>query len=135
MTTTAHHRELSTTEPARPREPRLALLVGSLQALLVANFVQIAAGLAGADPSPPADVIPGIAATAVLGIAALALVRAGDRLGYYLGIVFCLASMIGMGPHKLFLADGGVIAPLALVGFAFEITFIVYASRQLRAGR
>jgi hypothetical protein len=37
-----------------------------------------------------------------------------------------------MGPHKLFLEDGGVIAPMALAGFAFEVLFIVYAVRSLR---
>ena len=52
-----------------------------------------------------------------------------------LGIVFCLAPMIGMGPHNLFLADDGTIAPLALVGFALEVTFIVHALRLLRASQ
>ncbi len=115
--------------------PRLALLVGCLQALIAANAVQVVAGFAQADPSPPPEVIPGIAATAILGIVSLSLVKAGDRLGYHLGIAFCCASMIGMGPHKLLLPDGGVIAPLALTGFAFELTFVVHALRLLRADR
>ncbi len=108
-------------------------MMGCLQALVLANLVQVAAGFAGADPSPPSDVVPGIAATAVLGLAAIPLVRASDRLGYQLGIAFCLASMVGMGPHKLLLDNGAVIAPLALIGFAFEILFIVHAVRALRA--
>ena len=110
-------------------------MVGCLQALIVANLIQVAAGFAGVDPSPPLDVLPGIAATAMLGLAALPMVRGGERLGYQIGIGFCLASMVGMGPHKLFLEDGGVIAPLALVGFAFEVLFIVHAVRALRATR
>ena len=135
MTTTVPRTEpLHAGHTPAPR-PRTGLLIGTLQALIAANAVQIAAGFANADPSPPAEVVPGIAATAVLGIAALALVRVGDRFGYYLGIGFCMASMIGMGPHKLFLADGGSIAPLALVGFALEVTFIVHALRLLRASR
>ena len=118
-----------------PRRARSALMIGCLQALVLANLVQVAAGFAGADPSPPSDVVPGIAATAVLGLVAIPLVRASDRLGYQLGIAFCLASMIGMGPHKLLLDNGAVIAPLALVGFAFEVVFIVHAVRALRDRR
>lgn len=122
--------------PTRTAPPaRLAVMIGCLQALVLANLVQVAAGFAGADPSPPSSVVPGIAATALLGVAAIPLVRAADRLGYLLGIGFCLASMVGMGPHKLLLDNGGVIAPLALVGFALEVLFIVHAVRALRAGR
>lgn len=123
--------------PYRPntKTSRLAVMIGCLQALVLANLVQVAAGFAGADPSPPSAVVPGIAATALLGLAAIPMVRASDRLGYRLGIGFCLASMVGMGPHKLLLDDGGVIAPLVLVGFTFEILFIVHAIRALRAGR
>lgn len=135
MTTATRYESDSFTSPAPASVAGLALMIGSLQALIVANLVQVAAGFAEADPSPPADVIPLIAATALLGLAALPMVRAGERLGFQLGIAFCLISMIGMGPHKLFLEDGGVIAPVALVGFALEVAFIGYAVRQLRAGR
>jgi len=94
----------ATTEP--PQRPRsktaqLAVMIGCLQALVLANLVQVAAGFAGADPRPPSAVVPGIAATALLGLAAIPMVRVSDRLGYRLGIGFCLASMVGMGPHKL----------------------------------
>lgn len=134
--TTTHNPERLTPSPATPtRATGTSIMVGSLYALIVANLVQVMAGFSGADPSPPPDVVPGIAATAVLGLAALPMVRAGDRLGYRLGIGFCLASMIGMGPHKLFLEDGAVIAPMALVGFAFELLFIVHAVRALRTER
>lgn len=119
--------------PRPPRTASVTVMVACLQALVLANLVQVGAAFAGAEPSPPADVVPGIAATAVLGLAAVSLVRESARLGYVLGIGFCLASMVGMGPHKLFLADGGVIAPLALVGFAFEVLFIVHATRALRS--
>lgn len=111
---------------------RVPLMLGALYALILANGVQIAAGLAGIDPSPPSDVLPMIAATAALGVAAVPLVRAHQRMGYLLGITFCLLSMIGMGPHKLFLEDGAVIAPLALVGFGFEVAFIRTAILALR---
>ena len=131
MTTTIRIPD-ATAQEAAATTRRDALLVGCLHALIVANLVQVAAAFAAADPSPPADVVPGIAATALLGIVALPLVRGGERLGYQVGIAFCLASMIGMGPHKLFLEDGGTIAPMALVGFALEITFIVHAVRSLR---
>lgn len=114
---------------------RMGVMIGCLQALVIANFVQVAAGFAGANPSPPDAVVPGIAAGALLGVAAIALVRASDRLGYQLGIAFCLVSMVGMGPHKLVLENGGVIAPLALTGFAFEVLFIVHAVRALRVDR
>ena len=122
-------------EATGPPVRRTSLMLGCIQALVLANLVQVAAAFAAADPSPPADVVPTIAATALLGVAAFPMVRAGERLGYQLGIAFCLASMVGMGPHKLFLADGDVIGPLALVGFAFEVTFIVHAVRALRATR
>lgn len=123
--------------PHRPgtKTARLAVMIGCLQALVLANLVQVAAGFMDADPRPPSEVVPGIAATALMGLAAIPMVRASDRLGYRLGIGFCLASMVGMGPHKLLLDNGGVIAPLALVGFAFEILFIVHAVRALRAER
>lgn len=124
------------TATSNGRKPgRMAVMIGCLQALVIANFVQVAAGFTGANPSPPDAVVPGIAACALLGIVAIPLVRAADRLGYQLGIAFCLASMVGMGPHKLFLENGGVIAPLALTGFAFEVLFIVHAVRALRADR
>jgi hypothetical protein len=121
--------------PGTPRMARVSTMLGCLQALVVANLVQVAAAFAGVEPSPPSAVVPGIAATAVLGLAAIPLVRDSVRLGYGLGIAFCLASMIGMGPHKLLLDDGGVIAPLALVGFALEVLFIVHATRALRSTR
>lgn len=123
----------STRIPRTTRTASVTVMVACLQALVLANLVQVGAAFAGVEPSPPADVVPGIAATAVLGLAAVSLVRESARLGYVLGIGFCLASMVGMGPHKLLLADGGVIAPLALVGFAFEVLFIVHATRALRS--
>ncbi|MBT8208658.1 MAG: hypothetical protein HKN03_04425 [Acidimicrobiales bacterium] len=110
----------------------LATMLGCMYALIVANLVQVLAGFAAADPSPPAAVVPGIAATAVLGLGALPMIRSAQTAGYKLGIAFCLASMVGMGPHKLFLENGGVIAPMALVGFAFELVFILHAVRALR---
>lgn len=134
--TTAIRTETGDTDPRAIRtRSTTSIMVGSLQALIVANLVQVFAGFAGADPSPPSAVVPGIAATALLGLAALPMVRDEGRLGYQLGIGFCLASMIGMGPHKLFLEDGGVIAPMALVGFAFELLFIFHAVRALRGRR
>lgn len=109
------------------------LLPGCLQALVAANAVQVGAAFASVDPSPPSELVPFIAATAVIGLASLAWVRAGLRVGYWLGVLFCLVSMIGMGPHKLLMDDGGVIAPLALAGFAFEVVFLLGAFRYLRA--
>ena len=49
-----------------------------------------------------------------------------------LGLVFCALSLIGMGPHKVFLEDGLAIAPMALTGFVFEIVFAREAIRALR---
>jgi hypothetical protein len=135
MTNTTIHHERVGAGSAPTRPANIHVMIGCLQALIMANLIQVAAGFAGADPSPPPDVIPGIAATALLGIAALPMLRGGERLGTQLGIVFCLASMIGMGPHKLFLPDGGVIAPMALVGFGLELLFIVHGVRALRAAR
>lgn len=112
-----------------------ALMTGCLHALILLNLVQIAAGLAGIDPSPASEVIPIIAATAAIGVVAASLVAASERLGYQIGIVFSLVSMIGMGPHKLLVEDGGIIAPVALVGFAAEVVFIWVAVRELRARR
>ena len=110
--------------------PRLAL--GCLYGLIALNLIQIAAGLSSLDIRPPEEVLPLIAATAGLGIAAVPLVRSGARLGYILGIGFCLLSMIGAGPHKLFLDNGLEIAPMALLGFAAEVVFIVVAVRAIR---
>lgn len=107
-------------------------MVGALAALVFANVAQIAVGIAGIDPSPPADALPLIAATATLGIAAIPMVRTGQRAGAVLGIAFCIMSMIGMGPHKLFLEDGAVIAPMVIVGFVFEIVVIRAAVAVLR---
>ncbi len=135
MTTTSPRpTETESIQPI-PRPANEVLMVASIQALIVANLVQVLAGFTGADPSPPPAVVPGIAATALLGIAALPMIRDGLRMGLRLGIAFCLASMVGMGPHKLLLDDGAVIAPMALVGFAFEITFLVHATRALRTDR
>lgn len=111
---------------------RVPLMLGSLYALILANAVQIAAGLAGINPSPPVEVLPLVAATTAFGVAAVPLVRAGDRAGLLLGIAFCALSLIGMGPHKLFLEDGAVIAPMALAGFGFEIVFVRAAIQSLR---
>lgn len=118
--------------PSDAEQSRRPLLLGALLAVVAANAVQIAAGLAGVDPSPPADVLPLIAAMALIGVAAIPLVRAGERLGLWLGIACCTTSMIGMGPHKLFVEDGAAIAPLALVGFAFAVVFIRTAILSLR---
>ncbi len=110
-----------------------SVMIGCLYALIVANLVQVLAGFTGADPSPPSAVVPGIAATALLGLGALPMIQDRHPAGYKLGIAFCLASMVGMGPHKLFMENGGVIAPMALVGFAFEVVFIIHAVRALRS--
>ena len=61
---------------------RIALMTGCLLGLLLLNLVQIAAGLAGIEPSPAEDVIPIIAATAAIGLVAVPMVMAGERLGY-----------------------------------------------------
>ncbi len=135
MTTTVKpERSEPGTIPQR-RVMRSSLLVGSLNALIAANLIQVLAAFSDADPSPPPSVVPAIAATVLLGIAARPMVIDGDRLGYKLGIGFCLASMVGMGPHKLFLDDGLVIAPMALVGFSLALVFIAQALRALRALR
>lgn len=135
MTTIMNSQRSEHETSERIGEVRPSLMVGCLLALITANLVQVLAGFSAADPSPPASVVPAIAATALLGIAALPMVANGDRLGYRLGIGFCLASMVGMGPHKLFFEDGAVIAPMALVGFTFELVFIAQAIRALRADR
>lgn len=113
-------------------EDRTSLMLGALYALVFANLVQLASGLAGIDPSPPPNVLPFIAAIAALGITAIPLVRDDEPTGSFVGIAFCLVSMVGMGPHKLFLEDGLIIAPLALVGFALEVIFIRTALLRLR---
>ena len=118
-----------------PPTTRLPLMLGALYALIVANSVQIAAGLAQLELSPPEAVLPLLAATVAFGVAAVPLVRSGDRSGYVLGLVFCTLSLIGMGPHKVFLEDGLAIAPMALTGFAFEIVFAREAIRALRNQR
>ncbi len=120
-----------TTAP-RTDLPLRDLMTGALYALILLQLVQLAAGLAQVPPHPAPAVLPIIAATAALGLFALPLVRAGRRAGAYIGIAFCAAAMIGMGPHKLFLQDGGVIAPVALTGFALELAFIAAAIMSLR---
>lgn len=122
----------TTLDADRADRSRVPTMIGALYGLILANGVQIAAGLARVEPHPPSNVLPLIAATAALGVAAVPMVRAGQRNGAILGIVFCLASLIGMGPHKLFLDNGGSIAPLALVGFALEIVFIRAAVSSLQ---
>lgn len=132
-TTTLTSDHITTTPTAA--DDRTPLMLGSLGALLLANGMQIAAALAKLDVSPPVDVLPLLAATMAIGIAAIPLVRAGQRQGLVLGLVFCALSLIGMGPHKLFLENGTVIGPLALTGFAFEIAFARTAIRSLRDHR
>lgn len=127
-----------TTDPApgtarRVAPDRTPLMLGALAALVLANLVQLAAGLAEIDVSPPPEVLPSIAATAAIGVAAVPLIRAGQRSGLLLGIACCALSLIGMGPHKLLLDHGTVIAPLALTGFAFEVVFVRAAVRTLRS--
>ncbi|MEO1056210.1 MAG: hypothetical protein AAFY28_04775 [Actinomycetota bacterium] len=117
--------------PASPL-PRVAVMLAALYALILANGVQLAAGLAEIELSPPADVLPMLGATIALGVAAVPLVRANQRIGYVIGLAFCVLSLIGMGPHKLFVDDAAAIAPLALTGFAFEIVFAREAIRALR---
>ena len=118
-----------------PAANQLSLMPAALYALILANSVQIAAGLAQLKLSPPEAVLPLLAATVAVGVAAVPLVRAGVRAGYRLGLLFCAFSLIGMGPHKLFLDNGLAIAPLALTGFAFEIVFVREAVRALRNQR
>ncbi|MEM8747409.1 MAG: hypothetical protein AAGF91_11965 [Actinomycetota bacterium] len=111
---------------------RTPLMISALVALIVGHLLQLAAGFAQVEPFPPGDVLPMIGATVALGAAAIPLVRAGQRAGLMLGIAFCALSLIGMGPHKLFLENGSVIAPIALMGFAFEIVFVRAAILELR---
>ena len=41
------------------------------------------------------------------------------------------ALRVDLTPHKLFLGNGIVIAPVGLVGFAFEVVFVIHAVRVL----
>lgn len=118
--------------PTLPSSSRTSTMLGALAALIVANAVQIAAGLAAIDPSPPTQVLPLLAATLAVGAAAIPMVRAGARAGLHLGLAFCSLSLIGMGPHKLLLENGLVLAPLTMTGFVFEIVFVTAAIRELR---
>jgi putative Mn2+ efflux pump MntP len=125
--------ENHTAEPQSDRRSEaIRLMVGCVMGLIALNAVQIGAAFAGLEPHPDAEVVPIIAATAAIGIIALPMVRAGDRLGSKLGLVFAGLSMIGMGPHKLLLENGATIAPVAIVGFLAELTFIISAVRHLR---
>ncbi len=119
----------------QPTPTATSLILGCLMGLIALNAVMITAAFANLEPRPDADIVPFIAATAAIGIIALPLVRSGVRLGYHLGIVFAAVSMIGMGPHKLFLEDGATIAPVAIVGFLAELTLIGVAVRELRTDR
>jgi len=122
--------------PHRQRPPTAtSLMLGCLLGLVALNAVMVGAAFANIEPHPDADVVPFIAATAAIGIIALPLVRSGDRLGYYLGVLFAVVSMIGMGPHKLFLENGTTVAPVAIVGFLAELALIGTAVRELRAHR
>lgn len=116
-------------------QSRVPLMLGALYALILANAVQIAAGLAQLDLSPPVEVLPLLGATVALGVASVPLVRAGQRQGLLVGIAFCALSLIGMGPHKLFVEDGLILAPMALTGFTFEIVFVRAAIQALRSHR
>ncbi len=131
MTSPLTHQTVTTPTDgtASDRTPRM---LGALSALLVANGVQVAAGLAQLDLSPPEAVLPLLGATIAIGVAAVPMIRAGERLGLVLGLLVCALSLIGMGPHKLLVDDGLAIAPLALTGFAFEIVFAHAAIRTLR---
>lgn len=131
MTIPLAHRTVTshTGDTVTDRTPRM---LGALGALLAANAIQVAAGLAQLELSPPEAVLPLLGATIAIGVAAAPMIRAGQRLGLALGLLVCALSLIGMGPHKLLLDDGLAIAPLALTGFAFEIVFAHAAIRTLR---
>ena len=120
---------------ATTRRSDITLQVGCVAALAMLHLAQVAAAFAGLDPHPPADVVPLIVAMAALGIASLPSLSSGDRIGQQLAAGFALVSMVGMGPHKLFLENGGTIAPVALVGFALAVTVVALARRNLRPNR
>jgi hypothetical protein len=131
MTSPLTHPTVTTPTDRTITDP-MPRMLGALCALLVANGVQVAAGLAQLDLSPPEAVLPLLGATIAIGVAAVPMIRAGQRLGIALGLLVCALSLIGMGPHKLLVDDGLAIAPLALTGFAFEIVFAHAAIRTLR---
>lgn len=107
--------------------------MASLSSLILLNLAQVAAGFSGISPSPPTNVLPFIVATAALGVFALILVSADQKAGYWSGVAFALISVVGMGPHKLLMEDGLVIAPVALLGFTFVLLFIWVAVKCLRS--
>lgn len=126
----------ATTDPTgTTRDSAVTLELGCVAALVMLHLTQIGAAFAGLEPHPPADVVPLIAAMAALGIASIPSLRARERIGRQLAAVFALVSMIGMGPHKLFLENGATIAPVALVGFGLAVTVVVAALRNLRTDR
>lgn len=128
----------ATTEPrsrAAIDRSDVTLQIGAVAALVMLHLAQVVAALAGLDPHPPVDVVPLIVAMAALGVASLPSLASGDRVGQQLAVAFALVSMIGMGPHKLFLENGATIAPVALVGFGLAVAVVVTARRNLRAGR
>jgi len=40
--------------------------------------------------------------------------------------------MIGMGPHKLFMDDGMIIAPVAIVGFVAAVLLLITSFKMHR---
>ncbi|MEM8902242.1 MAG: hypothetical protein AAGA17_07630 [Actinomycetota bacterium] len=124
---------ITTIRPETERDAATTVQLGCVLALVLLHLVQVAAALAGLEPHPPADVVPMIVAMAALGVAAVPALLAGERVGQYLVAGFALVSMVGMGPHKLFLDNGTTIAPVALLGFAMAVTVVVAAHRNLRS--
>jgi len=114
------------------REHSQSIALACLYLLVFFNLVQVFAAFAGFNPHPPEAVVPLIVATAGLGIAAIPLILRSTTLGSYLSIAFAVVSMIGMGPHKLFLENGLVIAPVALLGFIAAVVLIISAVKMLR---
>jgi hypothetical protein len=127
------HQQAPAERPSR-REPGVlpAVAASAVTGVLFLHGVTLVAAFTRTEPHPPLSLVPFIAATAALGVAALPLLRAGLRAGSLAGVAFALVSMISFGPHKLLLGDMPDIAPAVIVGFSLATVLVVVGLHGLR---
>jgi hypothetical protein len=94
------------------------LIAGALLTLAVQDALLLLALYAQLEPHPPASVGPFIGALLALSLRSAWGLRCPSRWTHALALVVALAHLPNFGPHKFFLPQAPLIAPMVALGLA-----------------
>jgi hypothetical protein len=107
------------------------LITGALLTLAVQDMLLLLALFAQIEPHPPAAVGPFIGALLALCLRVAWGLRRPTRWTHAFALAVALAHLPNFGPHKFFLAQAPLIAPMVALGLALLTQAAVLAALRL----